>query len=200
MRRRRSHWHAQHLTHKAEFENQSLWSRRLMQAWHGFACACKTSPLQRSSTRCAHNGRTRKCARVVEGLTALVMVADQFGQSPNPKPSTKVTGGGSASKEVAEAQGFEPWGRSHAQRFSRPPHSTTLPNLRCSSFRHAFAIRQMPHTMWKFADIACARFSERHIGAMIPSQTRMTGKNTMSKTASGHNVAIRGNSRQGFGP
>ncbi|CAN0555730.1 unnamed protein product, partial [Laminaria digitata] len=33
-------------------------------------------------------------------------------------------------ERLAEAQGFEPWGRSHAQRFSRPPHSTTLPNLR----------------------------------------------------------------------
>ena len=28
---------------------------------------------------------------------------------------------------MAGRQGFEPWGRSHAQRFSRPPHSTTLP-------------------------------------------------------------------------
>ena len=31
---------------------------------------------------------------------------------------------------MAEAQGFEPWGRFHARRFSRPVHSTTLPNLR----------------------------------------------------------------------
>ncbi len=28
---------------------------------------------------------------------------------------------------VAGRQGFEPWERSHVQRFSRPPHSTTLP-------------------------------------------------------------------------
>ncbi len=32
--------------------------------------------------------------------------------------------------KMAETVGFEPTGRSHAQRFSRPPHSTTLPNLR----------------------------------------------------------------------
>ena len=31
---------------------------------------------------------------------------------------------------VAEEQGFEPWGRFHARRFSRPVHSTTLPLLR----------------------------------------------------------------------
>ena len=35
-------------------------------------------------------------------------------------------------KKMAEAQGFEPWGRFHARRFSRPVHSTTLPNLRNS--------------------------------------------------------------------
>ena len=29
--------------------------------------------------------------------------------------------------EMAGRQGFEPWERSHVQRFSRPPHSTTLP-------------------------------------------------------------------------
>ena len=29
--------------------------------------------------------------------------------------------------QVAGRQGFEPWERSHVQRFSRPPHSTTLP-------------------------------------------------------------------------
>ena len=34
---------------------------------------------------------------------------------------------------MAGRQGFEPWGRSHAQRFSRPPHSTTLPPPRCGS-------------------------------------------------------------------
>ena len=33
-------------------------------------------------------------------------------------------------KVMAERQGFEPWERSHAQRFSRPPHSTTLAPLR----------------------------------------------------------------------
>ena len=31
---------------------------------------------------------------------------------------------------LAEEEGFEPPERSHAQRFSRPPHSTTLPLLR----------------------------------------------------------------------
>jgi len=31
---------------------------------------------------------------------------------------------------MAERQGFEPWVGSHPQRFSRPPHSTTLPPLR----------------------------------------------------------------------
>jgi hypothetical protein len=31
---------------------------------------------------------------------------------------------------MAEEEGFEPPERSHAQRFSRPPHSTTLPLLR----------------------------------------------------------------------
>ena len=30
---------------------------------------------------------------------------------------------------VAEAQGLEPWVRSHVRRFSKPVHSTTLPNL-----------------------------------------------------------------------
>ncbi len=34
------------------------------------------------------------------------------------------------SDELAEEEGFEPPERSHAQRFSRPPHSTTLPLLR----------------------------------------------------------------------
>ena len=33
-------------------------------------------------------------------------------------------------KNMAEAVGFEPTGPAKAQRFSRPPHSTTLPNLR----------------------------------------------------------------------
>ena len=32
--------------------------------------------------------------------------------------------------QMAEGVGFEPTERSHAQRFSRPPHSTTLPPLR----------------------------------------------------------------------
>ena len=36
----------------------------------------------------------------------------------------------SQNSEMAEAQGFEPWGRFHARRFSRPVHSTTLPSLR----------------------------------------------------------------------
>ena len=31
--------------------------------------------------------------------------------------------------KMAERQGFEPWERSRAQRFSRPPHSTTLAPL-----------------------------------------------------------------------
>ena len=31
---------------------------------------------------------------------------------------------------VAERQGFEPWVGANRQRFSRPPHSTTLPPLR----------------------------------------------------------------------
>ncbi len=30
---------------------------------------------------------------------------------------------------MAEREGFEPPDRSHGQRFSRPPHSTTLPSL-----------------------------------------------------------------------
>ncbi len=34
------------------------------------------------------------------------------------------------SGKLAERQGFEPWVGSHRQRFSRPPHSTTLPPLR----------------------------------------------------------------------
>ena len=33
----------------------------------------------------------------------------------------------SIQNKVAGRQGFEPWERSHVQRFSRPPHSTTLP-------------------------------------------------------------------------
>ena len=33
-------------------------------------------------------------------------------------------------KYVAEREGFEPPDDSHRQRFSRPPHSTTLPPLR----------------------------------------------------------------------
>ncbi len=32
-------------------------------------------------------------------------------------------------RPVAERQGFEPWGLVKAQRFSRPPHSTTLAPL-----------------------------------------------------------------------
>ena len=31
---------------------------------------------------------------------------------------------------MAERQGFEPWVGANRQRFSRPPHSTTLPPLR----------------------------------------------------------------------
>ena len=55
------------------------------------------------------------------------------------------------SKYLAEAVGFEPTGRSHAQRFSRPPHSTTLPNLRLAvdSGAHAIlkaAAREIPPT------------------------------------------------------
>ena len=34
---------------------------------------------------------------------------------------------------VAERQGFEPWVGVNRQRFSRPPHSTTLPPLRAHS-------------------------------------------------------------------
>ncbi len=41
---------------------------------------------------------------------------------------------------MAEAQGFEPWGRFHARRFSRPVHSTTLPNLRLASDKPMNAI------------------------------------------------------------
>ena len=48
---------------------------------------------------------------------------------------------------MAEAQGFEPWGRSHARRFSRPVHSTTLPNLRNPSLLIVLRlIRQMPRS------------------------------------------------------
>ena len=40
----------------------------------------------------------------------------------------KVLEGFSCQKKImAGRQGFEPWERSHVQRFSRPPHSTTLP-------------------------------------------------------------------------
>lgn len=42
---------------------------------------------------------------------------------------------------VAGRQGFEPWGRSHAQRFSRPPHSTTLPPPRCRVWRRVYCAR-----------------------------------------------------------
>jgi hypothetical protein len=34
--------------------------------------------------------------------------------------------------KLAERQGFEPWVGANRQRFSRPPHSTTLPPLRAS--------------------------------------------------------------------
>ena len=43
---------------------------------------------------------------------------------------------------MAEAQGFEPWGRFHARRFSRPVHSTTLPNLRAVSLKGYKLIRK----------------------------------------------------------
>ncbi len=35
---------------------------------------------------------------------------------------------------MAERQGFEPWEGINPQRFSRPPHSTTLPPLQIKSF------------------------------------------------------------------
>ncbi len=38
--------------------------------------------------------------------------------------------------EMAEREGFEPSVRLPAQRFSRPPHSTTLPPLRTRSALH----------------------------------------------------------------
>jgi|SaaInlStandDraft_2_1057019.scaffolds.fasta_scaffold06248_4 hypothetical protein len=41
---------------------------------------------------------------------------------------------------MAEEQGFEPWGRFHARRFSRPVHSTTLPLLRRASPIRCFLI------------------------------------------------------------
>ena len=37
-------------------------------------------------------------------------------------------------KDMAEEVGFEPTVRSHARRFSRPVHSTTLPLLRSGPF------------------------------------------------------------------
>ena len=43
---------------------------------------------------------------------------------------------------VAEEVGFEPTVRSHARRFSRPVHSTTLPLLRRDPPRAALSIRQ----------------------------------------------------------
>ncbi len=39
--------------------------------------------------------------------------------------------------EMAERQGFEPWVGANRQRFSRPPHSTTLPPLRVRDRREA---------------------------------------------------------------
>ena len=42
--------------------------------------------------------------------------------------------------KVAEEEGFEPPERLHAQRFSRPPHSTTLPLLRMSASVSAIAL------------------------------------------------------------
>ncbi len=44
---------------------------------------------------------------------------------------------------VAEAQGFEPWEDFHPRRFSRPVHSTTLPNLRAGPFSAQFMIRKV---------------------------------------------------------
>ena len=38
------------------------------------------------------------------------------------------------SNNMAEREGFEPSVRLHVQRFSRPPHSTTLPPLRDGEF------------------------------------------------------------------
>lgn len=43
---------------------------------------------------------------------------------------------------MAEAQGFEPWEDFHPRRFSRPVHSTTLPNLRPRSLSGKSLIRK----------------------------------------------------------
>ena len=45
------------------------------------------------------------------------------------------------SLRVAEVQGFEPWEDFHPRRFSRPVHSTTLPNLR-NRIGHPFCVRK----------------------------------------------------------
>lgn len=46
-------------------------------------------------------------------------------------------------ERVAGRQGFEPWERSHVQRFSRPPHSTTLPPPRSfGGLRREWATRK----------------------------------------------------------
>ena len=74
-------------------------------------------------------------------------------------------------RELAEAQGFEPWEGFHPRRFSRPVHSTTLPSLRsptllmCQSrfgkWANAFTFVLFSNApcAGNFADLAQAAFS-----------------------------------------
>ncbi len=61
------------------------------------------------------------------------------GQAPAARSARPIGAASKASQreiwKVAEGVGFEPTERSHAQRFSRPPHSTTLPPLRLTPLR-----------------------------------------------------------------
>ena len=67
---------------------------------------------------------------------------------------------------LAETVGFEPTGRSHAQRFSRPPHSTTLPNLRKPSLLWPARFGKQTK-VFKTSKIACLCFSEEAKRAML---------------------------------
>ena len=67
---------------------------------------------------------------------------------------------------MAEAQGFEPWGRFHARRFSRPVHSTTLPNLRLGPVTEGFLIRKATFCDGEIRRQICLESFKTQLGAL----------------------------------
>ncbi len=139
--------------------------------------ACRIKPFKNTTSHTTQGTNTDAIERNSRQLKpdTKLLLSNEKGRSKRPDQTDKNDG-------MAEEVGFEPTVRSHARRFSRPVHSTTLPLLRstdriegCQRFckpRNAPSSRQ---SAGNFADPAAAAFSARAAKASVTPRPRQRG-------------------------